>query len=163
MNFNCTNPLQRLATKSSLPVEILPQSNVNLYWTAFWKFSGIKDVYLYKDITYWVALLPGRRHEPVETLYKSSLLDLDSQELPSQSGHLPLLKPDRRFIWFSLVSRSSRNTKPRNDTIEIYLYIRIDDDDNALRYLQLLKVLELDFRSATTTSASSCSSQIVGL
>jgi len=95
----------------------------------------------------------------VETLYKCFLLDLGIQTTVKTRS-----KIDRT----SLVSRSSRNTKPSsipstevrrrcvktNDTIEIYLYIRIDDDDDALRYLQLLKELELDFRSAMTTPAS---------
>ena len=46
-------------------------------------------------------------------------------------------------------------TQPRS------MYIRIEDDDE-LRYLQLLKEMELEFRSATTTSASFCSSPIIG-
>jgi len=46
-------------------------------------------------------------------------------------------------------------TQPRS------IYIRIDYD-GALRYLQLLKELELEFRSATRASASYCSSPIIG-
>lgn len=50
----------------------------------------------------------------------------------------------------------TRMTHPRS------IYIRIEDDD-ALRYLQLLKEMGLEFRSATTTSATFCSSPIIGV
>jgi len=46
-------------------------------------------------------------------------------------------------------------TQPRS------IYIRIDDDDEP-RYLQLLRELDLEFRSATIKSCSYCSSPIIG-